>query len=253
MAISVVIPAAPWPELLWRLELVLEGLAVQTCRPEEVILVDSIGQGDTRVAQLAEQFADRLPIRAYQMPPHRDGLIFRAGSARNYGVERLQVPVPRYLFLDADCVPDSTLVMQHDSYQTRQVLLSNARRHVLPEQLPERTLTAVLRAKSHVADARLQKPELLGTAFGIMACALSVPADLFAKVGGFWTRMIIEEDYELAMRMIRAGGRVRFCRKPDVVHVDHPRWRPMPETPKPAWAFTYQQSLRLPGYLRIPL
>lgn len=80
MAISVIIPAAPMEELLWRLELVLEGLTVQTLAPTEVIVVDSVGQGDDSVSRVVAKFADKLPIRSYQMPPSSHGSVFRAGE-----------------------------------------------------------------------------------------------------------------------------------------------------------------------------
>ena len=99
MAISVCIPATPWPELLWRLELLLEALTLQTLAPTEVIVVDSVGQQpDDSVAQLVSKFDTRLPIRAYQMPVSHDGCEFRAGASRNYAVSQTLI-FWRYIIL----------------------------------------------------------------------------------------------------------------------------------------------------------
>lgn len=264
MAISLVIPTTPWPEVLWRLELLLQGLLVQTLAPTEVILVDSVGQGEDPVAELAAKYADRLPIKSYQMPPPKHGNVFRAGEARNYGVARLTQPVPRILFLDADCVPEHHLLALHDSFGNRQVLVACARIHVHPDSLPNRTIDEVRQARPCRVDSRVNEPNSYSSQFCAWSCILSVPADLFAKVGGFWDRMVIEEDIDLATRMLRAGGRVRFFNRPGAFHIDHPHWRPLKAweknngesfegDPLPEWAFTYEQAALIPGYLRDPL
>lgn len=264
MAISVIIPATPWDEVLWRLELVLEGLCVQTLLPTEVIVVDSVGQGDDPVSRLVAKFANKLPVRSYQMPPPNHGNVFRPGEARNYGVSQLKIPVPRYLFLDADCVPEHPLLKLHDSFAGRDISVACSRVHIDPASLPERTLEAVRQTKPCRQDSRNNDPKSYATQFCAWSCVLSVSASLFAKVGGFWNRMVIEEDIEMGLRMLRAGGRVRYFQRPGAFHLDHPYWRPLKGWEKktgendegdklPDWAFTYEQAATLPGYLREPM
>lgn len=264
MAISVIIPAAPMEELLWRLELVLKGLTVQTLAPTEVIVVDSVGQGDDPVSRVVAKFADKLPIRSYQMPPSSHGNIFRAGEARNYGVSQLRVSVPRYLFIDADCVPEHPLLALHDSFGGREISVACSRVHIDPATLSERTLEAIRQTRPCKLDPRNKQSDAYGTHFCAWSCVLSVPAALFAKVGGFWDRMVIEEDIDLGLRLRNAGGRVRYFHRPGAFHLDHPDWRPLAiweqqvrgreaRNELPVWAFTYQQSAALSGYLREPL
>ena len=262
MAISVCIPATPWPELLWRLELLLEALTLQTLAPTEVIVVDSVGQQpDDSVAQLVSKFDTRLPIRAYQMPVSHDGCEFRAGASRNYAVERLTVPVERYMFLDGDCVPDPDLLALHNSFGARHISVACARKHIDPAELAARTLKDVFQAQACRLDPRLNSTIAYATFFCAWGCVLSVPSELFLKIGGFWTRMIIEEDIDLGLRLSRVGGRVRFFNKPGATHIDHPYWRPRTKEeketdvgdPLPKWTFTYAQAEQLTGYLREPL
>jgi cellulose synthase/poly-beta-1,6-N-acetylglucosamine synthase-like glycosyltransferase len=258
VAISIVIPATPWDELLWRLELLLEGLTEQTLPATEIVVVDSVGQGEDPVAEVVAKFAGRLPVRSFQMPPAKHESVFRAGEARNYGVARLTKPVPRYLFLDADCVPEPGLLALHDRFGNRPVSVACSRVHIDPRDLPERTLAALWAAPPCRQDSRVNQPSTYSTQFCAWSCVLSVSAKLFHKVGGFWNRMVIEEDIDLGLRMLRAGGRIRYFNRPGVFHIDHPYWRPLkagengPGDVLPPWAFTYEQAAELPGYLREP-
>jgi GT2 family glycosyltransferase len=248
MNLPVVIPAADFPEMLWRLELCLAGLLDQTQPASEIVVVDSIGLSDA-VRQTVQPFKALLPVQAVSLPPSTDP--FRAGPARNHGVSLLQRDWERVVFLDADCVAVPDVLASHAQFAARPVVVAGARAHVNPLQLLDRTVAAVRKAAT-TPDKRLQHPENWKTHHCSYGCHLSVPRSHFTQVGGFWDRVIYGEDLELGLRLIRAGAMIQFSAQPAVRHIDHPIWRPTCPEQLPDWAIRMPESTELPGYLRVP-
>ena len=243
--VSVVIPTADWDHMLWRLDLVLEGLCIQTVAPQEVIVVDSIGKTD-KVIDLVAKYTDRLNIKAIKLP-YVD-LVFRTAGARNRGVSNLSKPCDRILFLDADCVPFPRVVEAHQKIHKPNLVGLGLRVYVANKVY--KSIDAVYKAPVTDIDCRLKKKKLLTKGIACHSHHVSFCYNLFLKIGGFWPRVVVAEDAEIGMRAERAGGFFEYIQNPKVRHIDHPIWRPYADSVLPSWNVTHIESAAIEGYTR---
>lgn len=247
MTVSIVIPAIGRSEHQWRTRLVLESLIAQSVKPLEISIVD--GEGICNgMANVVDEFADRLPVHFRKLEPSPRS--FRAAGNRNAGVEALTCKPDRILFIDGDCVAMPELVETHAGFHENHIVAAS-RVHVDPNNLnmDALTLQSVFDAEN-TPDKRQQHPQNWQNQECCYTCNLSIGFDLFEKIGGFWDRVCLSEDREMAMRAMRAGGEVIFLTDPTVYHLDHPVWRPTHRDMLLKGEVTYKDSVRIPGYLR---
>jgi len=247
MTVSVIILTTGSEEQQWRTRLVLESLLDQETKPLEVVVVDGVGTCDG-MARVTYEFVGRLPLSFRKLEPSPRP--FRAAEARNLGVATLTQKPDRILFLDGDCVADPGLIRTHNLYRKKHIVAA-ARVHVNPNDLnlAKPTIKQVFSAKN-TRDKRDYHPENWSTQECCYTCNLSMGYELFQKIGGFWERVGLGEDREMAMRAIRAGGEVVFLSVPSVYHLDHPVWRPIHRDTILDGDVTYDDSVKMPGYIR---
>lgn len=184
-------------------EALLEGLCVQTFPASkfEVIVVSNACTDDThRLA--GEDFPFSFTLLQTPTPG--------AAAARNLGAAEAKGAI--LLFLDDDILPDTQLVEKH-------VLAHHGPADVVIGYLPFRrqadeslfrmSLQAWWEEKFHrmsLPGHRFSFEDLLGGNF-------SLPESLFSAVGGFNSRFDCVEDYELGVRLMKAGAHFKYEKK----------------------------------------
>lgn len=247
MTVSVIIPTTGREEHQWRTRLVLESLTDQKEKPLEIVVVDGEGVCNG-MRNVVDEFVDRLPVlfRALEPSPRP----FRAAEGRNTGVAALTRKPDRILFLDGDCVADKRLIKMHSQFAGNYIVCG-ARLHVDPNDLDQHdtTVRQVLTAETR-PDKRQKTPQNWNNQEVCYTCNLSIGYKLLAKIGGFWEQVGLSEDRDMGMRAMRAGGDVVFVPDPLVYHLDHPVWRPIHRDGILDGDVTYDDSVKMPGYIR---
>jgi glycosyltransferase involved in cell wall biosynthesis len=215
--LSVVIASQGRPE---RLKRVLDGLAVQTDRRFELILVwDGCDTGE-------------IPDVGLNQCSVRTG----GGSAAKARNEGLRVAVAaRTLIIDDDCVPHPETVARHVA-EPSDTCTIGTRWHVsaaVVENLPNRPVSwgelASYVHKKDNRDANIRSQPRFGSKDRsnlAYTCHLSFPTAFATRTGGFWEDMVASgfEDSEFGLRLFRNGVRFSIPEDlPPVIHLDHPK------------------------------
>lgn len=192
-AVAVVIPAHDAASVIHQ---TLAGVAAQSVTPREVVVVDDASADDT--AQLAAAWADRLPLEVVRLEHNRG-----PAGARKVAVSRTSAPLVALLDADDFWAPDHLDTMlaswsSHDDLVTADARwwrpgASMSRRswsQDFPLPSPEDQLRAILR----------QNFVFVGSLFS---------RELYDRAGGFREPLRGVEDWDLWIRMIQVGARVR--------------------------------------------
>ena len=186
VAISVVIPAFNEEKYIWT---VLNGLKAQTFKDFETIVVDGGSSDKTR--KIARTCAKVI------IEP-KSGI----GRARNKGACAAYGKI--IVFLDADTKPCSKLLeTYYGALQKKGVIAATG--PILPLEKSGKRMNLGYRIVSVLfvkLSILLGRPSIVGLNF-------AVRRDAFRKVGGFNNKFITYEDWDLSLRLRKAGN-IRF-------------------------------------------
>ncbi len=229
MKISVIVPTYNRPSAL---TLCLRSLALQSVKPDEILIADDGSGTETRgtVRAMQEEMKQVFPIRHVW---HEDEG-FRKPKILN---ETVRQSVGDYLvFIDGDCMAHRHFVRSHVQYGGPDAIVSGKRVEI-GKDLTERLLTAqkvvnrftpgllwdALKGGSRkVEEALLIKNPVLRrlahrdriTDDGVWGCNFSISKDLFVAINGcdedFLDGSI--EDNDLGIRVLNQGKKVRSVR-----------------------------------------
>ncbi|MGE3616968.1 MAG: glycosyltransferase, partial [Gemmatimonadales bacterium] len=206
-AVSVVIPTHNRRDLLSR---VLDALAPQLDAEVEVVVVaDGCSDGTVEMLKARTDFAPRLVERPGLGP----------SVARNAGAAAAQGAL--LVFIDDDVIPGKGWLAAH-----RAAAAANPGSVVLGPYPPARVASRDLfrldmRAWWDTHFARLAEPGHRITYTDVLTGNLSLPSDLWRRLGGLDERIWHPEDYELGLRLIGAGHPVVIAPDAEAVHHEH--------------------------------
>lgn len=185
MSISIIIPAKNEEATLPKL---LESLAAQTMRPDEIIVMNS--HSTDRTAEIANSFAKKIPVKVY------DAKTKGATAARNEGAAKTSADY--LVFIDADVSLPPNFIEKMQQRIADQTLDIGAFRQVMDS----RQFGLRLGARLMNGYVRLMSP----TPWPIFFSCFFIKRKLFETIGGFDPEIFIMEDYDLALRGRRKGG-----------------------------------------------
>jgi glycosyltransferase involved in cell wall biosynthesis len=207
-AISVIIPTHNRCNALKR---ALDALSIQTYRPEqfEVVIVAD-GCTDDTLEMLGSYSA---PFRLHLLEQSNQG----PAGARNHGVDCASGRL--LIFLDDDVESSQSLVEAH---------LSAHRQypdHVIIGYYPtvvydhSNFFQTEIRSWWEAIFSPMRQPGHRYTYRNLLSGNLSMDAELFASMGGFDQNLVVHEDWEFGVRLIKAG--VPFIHASDAIGYHH--------------------------------
>ena len=199
----------------------LDSIAVQTIQPREVVVVDAFSKDKTKFE--VEKRQSLLPqLKFYQIPKST------SSRQRNLGVKK--TTAPHILFLDADVFlkDHEALNKYYSEVLDRHPDLAAATN--LPADKPDAEIDNNDRISVKKIRSAVKKAE--NTAIFVaadvafkatkpvwpmaMGINLYVKRESFEKVGGFDDKLRFAEDHELVQRMVKAGNKFVFLKKPKI-------------------------------------
>jgi glycosyltransferase involved in cell wall biosynthesis len=199
----------------------LDSIAAQTVQPKEIVVIDAFSRDKTEAVVKSKQKI--LPqMQFYQIPK------FTISRQRNFGVKKTSSE--HILFLDADVFLKKTDCLQSYFDEILEKNPDLAAATNLPADNPhldkdqadklgvKRLRSAVKKAENTAifvaADVMFKatKP-VWPMAMGIN---LYVKRASFDKAGGFDDKLRFAEDHELVQRMVKAGNKFVFLKKPKI-------------------------------------
>ncbi len=256
MKISVIVPTYNRPQAL---TLCLRSLALQSRKPDEVLIADDGSGDETRrtIVSLQDEMKQMFPIRHVW----HDDKGFRKPLILN---ETVRQSTGDYLIIiDGDCMAHRHFVRSHVENSSPDLILTGKRVEI-GQQLTEELLASGrvmnrlnLRLLWDAARGRSRKVEeaiVIGSSFirkaahrdritddGVWGCNLSIPKELFIAINGcdedFQDGSI--EDNDLGIRVLNQGKRIRTLRGLAIIfHLWH----------RSSWSFSnekYQHNLAI--------
>jgi hypothetical protein len=194
VSVSVVIPAYRAAGVIGT---ALASVAGQTVAPDEVIVVDDGSPDDT--ASLAERWRSLVPLRVVRLEENL-GRGFGAGGARAVGIEHATSELIALLDADDVWLPDhlATMLATHDRLPG--LVTANYSLWVPGAALGGRPASELV----PVPPVDRQLLQLLEENYVFVSTLFS--RAVYERAGGF--RNIRCEDWDLWIRMVRAGARV---------------------------------------------
>lgn len=190
----------------------LETLAVQSAPPGEfdvIVVADACTDGTE----------DAVRARLRSFPYHLSLAVTSAGRPavpRNLGASRARSPI--LLFVDDDMAAGPRLVEAHlSAQQTAEVVAGYAR-----SWLPPSPRLWQIRAAEWWEDryAAMRRPDHIFGYDDLITTNVSITAALFRSAGGFDETLNRLEDYDLGIRLIRAGARFGYADEAAALHRD---------------------------------
>lgn len=186
MSIAIIIPAKNEEATLPKL---LDSLAEQTEKPDEVLVVNS--HSDDRTVEVARSYTKKLPLRTY------DAKVRGVAAARNEGAAQVSSEI--LIFIDADVVLPADFIANTRMSLRKNPVDIGAFRQVMASG------SAGLRLGAQAMNGYVRL--MARTPWPIFFSCILIRRDLFEKVGGFDPEIFIMEDYDLALRARRSGGK----------------------------------------------
>jgi len=233
--VAVIVSTYNRPRALTR---VLQGLAKQFLKPDQIVIADDGSQEETR--SLIEKWKTELPQLEHCW---QDDFGFRKTKILNAAVRKSNCD--HLIFLDGDCIPFPTFVADHINHTQAGVVLAGGRiltterftkrlLERLDQQLPNDFTYWLRRYFSGDIDRLSLLLRLPGSFWRLYAsgnwrlvrgCNFSVSREALLSVNGFdesysgWGF----EDSDIAIRLINSGLRVKTLRfSAPVLHLWHP-------------------------------
>jgi GT2 family glycosyltransferase len=188
----------------------LASVATQSSRPSSVVVVDD-GSGDG-TARAVDRWKDRLPVR---LVSHRENA--GPGRARRSGIEATDEPLIALLDSDDAWLPDH-LGLMLEAYAKRPGLITADALCWMPGRGLDRT---PYRGRCPVPTPEHQRTAILASNFVFIGALFSREA--YLGVGGFRDGIRAAEDWDLWIRMLRAGEVVGTTPHPTVFYRLHRR------------------------------
>lgn len=211
MQISVIIPTYNGAH---RILTVLGSMARQTVKPDEVLVIIDGSTDNTKALILPQDFRD-INLRIVE---RENG---GRAKVRNTGAEKAQYEL--LLFIDDDMIAPDNWVAEHKALHEH---YSNV---IVTGRLEDPTLridTDFLKFKTWLHEKWTKDFVNAGediialTSPYITANNMSVPASVFRQLQGFDDRLRDAEDYDMAVRALRANIRLFFSRTAYAVNND---------------------------------
>jgi glycosyltransferase involved in cell wall biosynthesis len=205
--LSVIVASHNRGDLLLRC---LRSLAEQTAAADsfEVIVADDGSEDDT--ATLAEGFESPYPLRVLRLP--------KSGHAAAQNAALEQARAPRCLLLDDDMIASPELVEAHIAAEDASPPAIGVGA-ITQHQVADETWFAETYARgwaAHYADLA-EREARWNDCYG---ANLSFPTEVARGIGWVSTDMPQAKDFDLALRLIRAGCKPLFLPRAHAVHDD---------------------------------
>lgn len=201
--VSIVVPTHNRRDLLARS---LDALGRQSCPPDlfEVLVVADACEDDT--VAMATAYAERAPYRLRAL----EHTARSAAATRNLGARQAEGSI--LLFLDDDVIAQPGLVQAHLDAQGPDHIVLGYSKPILPDD------PSWFQCDAHRwwedRFTQIAQPDHRFTYRDFFSGNVSLPTELFWRVGGFdLTFSGRLEDYELGLRLIRAGARFGFAQQ----------------------------------------
>jgi glycosyltransferase involved in cell wall biosynthesis len=205
--VSVIVPTINRSMLLPGL---FDSLSRQTFPPDrwELIVVNDGSSDDTH--QKVERWARSAPVKVTIINQRHLG----SAMARNHGSTRATGAV--LLFLDDDMIAMPTLVAGHASAHEAPAIAALGRISAPSHRNEPWTIWEdnqfALRSRAIEEGRRVLGPR------DFYSGNCSVPADLFARIGGFNKDLARTYDIELGYRIVAAGGKLAYRADAESIH-----------------------------------
>ena len=174
--------------------MLLESIAAQTDAPDQVIVVNSHSTDDT--VKRAESFKNQLPLRIHNAK--QKGV----ASARNEGAA---ITSADYLvFIDSDATLPRHFIEKLRQTITKRRIDLGAFKQVMD------TNNTGIRIGGGMMNGYVRLMSV--TPWPIFFSCFFIRRKLFEKIGGFDKEIFVMEDYDLALRGRRAGGKFGIVR-----------------------------------------
>jgi GT2 family glycosyltransferase len=209
--LSVIVPTHNRSQMLVRH---LLALGRQTWPAEDIEVVVVADACEDNTAEVVAALSPQLPFRLQYLSHNARS----ASATRNLGAAQAQGQF--LLFLDDDVLAEPGLIAAHLQARGGNRVVLGYSKPVLPERPSFWQYSARLWWED--AFQTMGTPGYRFSYRDFFSGNVSMPAALFHHVGGFDTTMRVRlEDYELGLRLLKAGA--RFCYTPQAVghHFDH--------------------------------
>jgi glycosyltransferase involved in cell wall biosynthesis len=192
--VTVVIPAHNSSVLL---PSTLASVAAQTVKPAQVVLVDDQSVDDT--ATVAASWQDHLPLSVVRTDRN-----LGPGGARHVGITSSSTGLIALLDHDDYWFPDhlEAMLACYQSVRAPVIVSGNPMIWIAGHSVAPSPLT-----NEPLPPDPVQLPAILRRNF--VSSAALFPRDLYDQVGGFRSRFIGTDDWDLWIRMVRAGAAIR--------------------------------------------
>jgi glycosyltransferase involved in cell wall biosynthesis len=130
-----------------------------------------------------------------------------AADARNYGASRAEGRL--LIFIDDDIVPAPGFIRAHERLQRPDRVVVGYSRPIIPDHTDLYWIE--LRRWWMFMFSRMREPSHRFTFNDFLSGNFSIHIDLFTRIGGFDTGFSAHEDYELGVRLIKAGAEMVFA------------------------------------------
>jgi GT2 family glycosyltransferase len=181
----------------------LERLLTLEPPPREIIVVDQTPEHPPEIARRLEALQDRIKLIKLDQPsiPH----------AMNVALQQATSPI--VLYVDDDVEPPPHLAAAHARVYEDQGVWACVGQVLQPGEQPEHFDEKTLRS-GLIRDLGMRfNHDTAMDVQNVIACNLSVRRDRALAIGGFdehFTMVAYRFETEFAVRVVKAGGRVRF-------------------------------------------
>lgn len=197
-----------------KFDLLLQRIKKQTIRPDRIILIQTLGEGDSK-EKLAQRAADLQGLTICTVTREE----YDHGGTRNYGASLSEAEY--ILFMTQDAVPKDNHLIEAllEGFSGKDTGVVYARQLASEEAgIIERYTREFNYPPADMVKSR-EDLERLGikTYFCSNVCAM-YKREIYLQLGGFVTKTIFNEDSIMASQIIGAGKKIVYASKARVIH-----------------------------------